>query len=158
MIVKNMKYEQDEEIIFKYDNFKRSIILLAYLGMIGFGFFLISLYHLFAIIFGYLLIIVGLFYFIDIFFLKYLIISNKCITKEWFLFGRIRIKNKDLIVSVSKRIWTGQIFFKNKNRSYFYNRLMIFEVFPIGNKGFKEIKEILIKEQIIKGDEYEWNI
>ncbi len=36
--------------------------------------------------------------------------------------------------------------------------LMIFEIFPIGNKGFEKLKNILINKKIIKGEEYEWNI
>lgn len=154
----NTEFYVNEKIIFEYDNFKRLVILVAYFIVMILGLLFISISQWFAIILGYLLFVVGIFYFIDILFFKCLIITNKSIIKEWVLFGKIEVKYENLSVIVAKRIWTGQVLFKNINRSYFYNRLMIFEIFPIGNKGFEKLKNILINKKIIKGEEYEWNI
>ncbi len=154
----NTEFYVNEKIIFEYDNFKRLVILVAYFIVMILGLLFISISQWFAIILGYLLFVVGIFYFIDILFFKCLIITNKSIIKEWVLFGKIEVKYENLSVIVAKRIWTGQVLFKNINRTYFYNRLMIFEIFPIGNKGFEKLKNILINKKIIKGEEYEWNI
>lgn len=154
----NIRSISNEKIVFEYDNFKRVLIILAYVFGIFLGLFLILIDNWFAKVVGILFVFFGLIIVIDMSLFKALIFKDDRIVKEWHYLGSNKIYFKDLTVSVSKRIWTGQILFKNRNRSYFYNRLMIFEVFPIGNKGFKLIKEKLIKEQIIKGDEYEWNI
>lgn len=146
-----------EEIRFEYDNLKRIIFGMVYLMMIVLGLFLVLIENWFAVIFGSLAVYMGTFRLLDIMFFKALIIDKNFLVKEWFVFGSKSIPTKDLKVTVAKRVWSGQIFFMAKNSSFFQNILMSFETFPIGNEGFRAIREILIKKNVIKGDEHEWN-
>lgn len=145
-----------EEIRFKYNNLKRIFIGMAFLIIVVLGLFLVFIENWFATIFGGLLIAIGTFRVLDIMFLKTLVINENFLVKEWFLFGNKSIAIKDLRANVVKRIWSGAIFFQTRNSSFFQRTIMSFETFPIGNEGFKMIREILIKKNVIKGDEYEW--
>jgi hypothetical protein len=146
-----------EQVVFKYNNFKRMIISFMYLFMILIGFFLILIENWFAVLFGILLIIIGLLSALDILFFKVLSLNDKHLIKEWFVFGKKKIGLNDLEVSVVKRVWTGTITFRDKKKKSFTQFFMNFETFPIGNDGFREIKKMLIEKKIIKGDEHEWN-
>jgi hypothetical protein len=157
-IVENDKKENSETlIVFRYDDFKRCLILIILLFSALLGSFLILIGHWFAILFGVLLVLVQTHSILDILFFKTLIFNDDSIVKEWFYFGKKKIKIEDLKVSVSKRLWTGTIVFSDKNKGYFSNTFMSFETFPIGNEGFRKIREILIEKNIIKGDENGWN-
>jgi hypothetical protein len=147
----------EEHISFKYNNFKRFLIIMAFCFICLLGGGLILIDNWFAIIIGILFITYGLIIIIDISLFKALIFRQDYIVKEWYFVGSNKIDFKDLEVGVVKRIWTGSIFFNDKNRSSFTRLIMQFEIFPIGNKGFDAIKKILIHKKIIKGDEYEWN-
>jgi hypothetical protein len=153
-----MDKESSEVIDFQYDSIKRILISMLFLTIIILGILLIMLNHnIFTVLFGLLMIVIGSVRLFDILFFKKLIINSDFLIKEWFLFGAKTINMKNLRVNVSKRMWTGTIFFNNVEATYFSNFLMRFEIFPIGNDGFRKIKNILIEKKIIKGDEYEWN-
>lgn len=47
--------------------------------------------------------------------------------------------------------------FIDTSKIFLYSRLMIIETFLFSNDDLKKIKEKLISNKIIKGDEYEWN-
>jgi hypothetical protein len=153
-----MDKESSEVIDFQYDSIKRILISMLFLTIIILGILLIMLNHnIFTVLFGLLMIVIGSVRLFDILFFKKLIINSDFLIKEWFLFGAKTINMKNLRVNVSKRMWTGTIFFNNVEATYFSNFLMRFEIFPIGNDSFRKIKNILIEKKIIKGDEYEWN-
>jgi len=142
---------------FMYDDEKRILIALAFLIMIVLGLGFIFLNQWFTLIFGGLLVFIGLFRFLDICFFKRLTIGKTRITKEWFYFGKRSIKLSDLQVGVAKRLWSGTIFFQHKDSIGLDRLTMQFEVFPIGNSGFNLIRNILIQKRIISGHELSWN-
>ena len=147
----------EEDITFEYNNFKRFLIVITFwfICLLGWGFILID--NWFAKIIGILFIIYGLITIVDILLFKALIFKQDYIIKEWHFVGSNKIYLKNLEVGVSKRIWTGLIFFSDTSRGSFTRLIMQFEIFPIGNKGFDEIKKLLIQKKVIKGDEYEWS-
>jgi len=142
---------------FVYDDEKRLIIAVAYLIMIVLGLGFVLLNQWVTIVFGVLLVAVGLFKLLDICFFKRLTIGNTRITKEWFYFGKRSIDLSDLQAGVAKQLWSGTIFFQHKNHFGIDKLIMQFEVFPIGNSKFRLIRQILIQKGIISGDELSWN-
>ena len=102
------------------------------------------------------LFVIVLFIFIDTLLFQELIVTKNEIIKRW-LIGHIEIKCSDLKVSLSKRLFTGEIMFIDTSKIFLHSRLMIIETFLFSNDDLKKIKEKLILNKIIKGDEYEWN-
>jgi hypothetical protein len=156
-IVEKDEKQCSEGIRFEYNNLKRIFISIAFSIIIILGLFFVFIENWFAALFGLLLIIIGFISMLDIIFFKVLIFYDEYLIKEWFVFGKKKIKFDNLEVSTSKRVLTGAIFFRDKRKNYFTQFFMNFEIFPIGNKGFREIRQILINKNIISGDENGWN-
>ena len=141
---------------FKCNLIKKTIILFVYsLFVFIFLFLSISTSGLITLLFCTLFVIV-LFIFIDTLLFQELIVTKNEIIKRW-LIGHIEIKCSDLKVSLSKRLFTGEIMFIDTSKIFLHSRLMIIETFLFSNDDLKKIKEKLISNKIIKGDEYEWN-
>ena len=141
---------------FKCNLIKKTIILFVYsLFVFIFLFLSISTSGLITLLFCTLFVIV-LFIFIDTLLFQELIVTKNEIIKRW-LIGHIEIKCSDLKVSLSKRLFTGEIMFIDTSKIFLHSRLMIIETFLFSNDALKKIKEKLISNKIIKGDEYEWN-
>lgn len=121
------------------------------------GYFYTLQEHILAIVFGYLVLVLGILYSFNILLFKSLIISNSSITKEWLFFGKRKIYISDLTISSAKRICFGQVHFKDKNLFYIFNYSTVIEIFPFGNNKFKEIKNALIENKAIESDDYNWN-
>ena len=146
----------NETASFKCNLIKKTIILFVYsLFVFIFLFLSISTSGLITLLFCTLFVIV-LFIFIDTLLFQELIVTKNEIIKRW-LIGHIEIKCSDLKVSLSKRLFTGEIIFIDTSKIFLHSRLMIIETFLFSNDDLKKIKEKLISNKIIKGDEYEWN-
>ena len=146
----------NETASFKCNLIKKTIILFVYsLFVFIFLFLSISTSGLITLLFCTLFVIV-LFIFIDTLLFQELIVTKNEIIKRW-LIGHIEIKCSDLKVSLSKRLFTGEIMFIDTSKTFLHSRLMIIETFLFSNDDLKKIKEKLISNKIIKGDEYEWN-
>ena len=146
----------NEMASFKCNLIKKTIILFVYsLFVFIFLFLSISTSGLITLLFCTLFVIV-LFIFIDTLLFQELIVTKNEIIKRW-LIGHIEIKCSDLKVSLSKRLFTGKIMFIDTSKIFLHSRLMIIETFLFSNDDLKKIKEKLISNKIIKGDEYEWN-
>lgn len=146
----------NETASFKCNLIKKTIILFVYsLFVFIFLFLSISTSGLITLLFCTLFVIV-LFIFIDTLLFQELIVTKNEIIKRW-LIGHIEIKCSDLKVSLSKRLFTGKIMFIGTSKIFLHSRLMIIETFLFSNDDLKKIKEKLISNKIIKGDEYEWN-
>ena len=146
----------NETASFKCNLIKKTIILFVYsLFVFIFLFLSISTSGLIALLFCTLFVIV-LFIFIDTLLFQELIVTKNELIKRW-LIGHIEIKCSDLKVSLSKRLFTGEIMFIDTSKIFLHSRLMIIETFLFSNDDLKKIKEKLISNKIIKGDEYEWN-
>ena len=146
----------NETASFKCNLIKKTIILFVYsLFVFIFLFLLISTSGLITLLFCTLFVIV-LFIFIDTLLFQELIVTKNEIIKRW-LIGHIEIKCSDLKVSLSKRLFTGKIIFIDTSKIFLHSRLMIIETFLFSNDNLKKIKEKLMSNKIIKGDEYEWN-
>ena len=146
----------NEMASFKCNLIKKTIILFVYsLFVFIFLFLSISTSGLITLLFCTLFVIV-LFIFIDTLLFQELIVTKNEIIKRWFI-GHIEIKCSDLKVSLSKRLFTGKIMFIDTSKIFLHSRLMIIETFLFSNDDLKKIKEKLISNKIIKGDEYEWN-
>lgn len=146
----------NETASFKCNLIKKTIILFVYsLFVFIFLFLSISTSGLITLLFCTLFVIV-LFIFIDTLLFQELIVTKNEIIKRW-LIGHIEIKCNDLKVSLSKRLFTGKIMFIDTSKIFLHSRLMIIETFLFSNDDLKKIKEKLISNKIIKGDEYEWN-
>lgn len=146
----------NEMASFKCNLIKKTIILFVYsLFVLIFLFLSISTSGLITLLFCTLFVIV-LFIFIDTLLFQELIVTKNEIIKRW-LIGHIEIKCSDLKVSLSKRLFTGKIMFIDTSKIFLHSRLMIIETFLFSNDDLKKIKEKLISNKIIKGDEYEWN-
>lgn len=147
----------NETASFKCNLIKKTIILFVYsLFVFIFLFLSISTSGLMTLLFCTLFVIV-LFIFIDTLLFQELIVTKNEIIKRW-LIGHIEIKCSDLKVSLSKRLFTGEIMFIDTSKIFLHSRLMIIETFLFSNDDLKKIKEKLISNKIIKGDEYEWNL
>ena len=147
---------REQPYIFEYDALKRFLIILVFFFMSFLGWFFILVNNWFTIVFGGMLLLVGLLNVVDAFLFKKLTINHDLLIKEWHFFGSKSIPLMSLKATVSKRLWSGTIFFRDRNISSWNGFLMNFETFPIGNNGFRKIKKILIDKKIITGDEYEW--
>ena len=146
----------NETASFKCNLIKKTIILFVYsLFVFIFLFLSISTSGLITLLFCTLFVIV-LFILIDTLLFQELIVTKNEIIKRW-LIGHIEIKCSDLKVSLSKRLFTGKIMFIDTSKIFLHSRLMIIETFLFSNDDLKKIKEKLISNKIIKGDEYEWN-
>ena len=146
----------NETASFKCNLIKKTIILFVYsLFVFIFLFLSISTSGLITLLFCTLFVIV-LFIFIDTLLFQELIVTKNEIIKRW-LIGHIEIKCSDLKVSLSKRLFTGKIMFIDTSKIFLHSRLMIIETFLFSNDDLKKIKEKLILNKIIKGDEYEWH-
>ena len=146
----------NETASFKCNLIKKTIILFVYsLFVFIFLFLSISTSGLITLLFCTLFVIV-LFIFIDTLLFQELIVTKNEIIKRWFI-GHIEIKCSDLKVSLSKRLFTGEIMFIDTSKIFLHSRLMIIETFLFSNDDLKKIKEKLMSNKIIKGDEYEWN-
>ena len=146
----------NETASFKCNLIKKTIILFVYsLFVFIFLFLSISTSGLITLLFCTLFVIV-LFIFIDTLLFQEIIVTKNEIIKRW-LIGHIEIKCSDLKVSLSKRLFTGKIMFIDTSKIFLHSRLMIIETFLFSNDDLKKIKEKLISNKIIKGDEYEWN-
>lgn len=146
----------NETASFKCNLIKKTIILFVYsLFVFIFLFLSISTSGLITLLFCTLFVIV-LFIFIDTLLFQELIVTKNEIIKRW-LIGHIEIKCSDLKVSLSKRLFTGKIMFIDTSKIFLHSRLMIIETFLFSNDDLKKIKEKLISNKIIKGDEYELN-
>ena len=146
----------NEMASFKCNLIKKTIRLFVYsLFVFIFLFLSISPSGLITLLFCTLFVIV-LFIFIDTLLFQELIVTKNEIIKRWFI-GHIEIKCSDLKVSLSKRLFTGEIMFIDTSKIFLHSRLMIIETFLFSNDDLKKIKEKLISNKIIKGDEYEWN-
>ena len=146
----------NETASFKCNLIKKTIILFVYsLFVFIFLFLSISTSGLITLLFCTLFVVV-LFIFIDTLLFQELIVTKNEIIKRW-LIGHIEIKCSDLKVSLSKRLFTGKIMFIDTSKIFLHSRLMIIETFLFSNDDLKKIKEKLISNKIIKGDEYEWN-
>ena len=146
----------NETASFKCNLIKKTIILFVYsLFVFIFLFLSTSTSGLITLLFCTLFVIV-LFIFIDTLLFQELIVTKNEIIKRW-LIGHIEIKCSDLKVSLSKRLFTGEIMFIDTSKIFLHSRLMIIETFLFSNDDLKKIKEKLISNKIIKGDEYEWN-
>ena len=146
----------NETASFKCNLIKKTIILFVYsLFVFIFLFLSLSTSGLITLLFCTLFVIV-LFIFIDTLLFQELIVTKNEIIKRW-LIGHIEIKCSDLKVSLSKRLFTGKIMFIDTSKIFLHSRLMIIETFLFSNDDLKKIKEKLISNKIIKGDEYEWN-
>ena len=146
----------NEMASFKCNLIKKTIILFVYsLFVFIFLFLSISTSGLITLLFSTLFVIV-LFIFIDTLLFQELIVTKNEIIKRW-LIGHIEIKCSDLKASLSKRLFTGEIMFIDTSKIFLHSRLMIIETFLFSNDDLKKIKEKLISNKIIKGDEYEWN-
>lgn len=146
----------NETASFKCNLIKKTIILFVYsLFVFIFLFLSISTSGLITLLFCTLFVIV-LFIFIDTLLFQELIVTKNEIIKRWFI-GHIEIKCSDLKVSLSKRLFTGKIMFIDTSKIFLHSRLMIIETFLFSNDDLKKIKEKLMSNKIIKGDEYEWN-
>ena len=146
----------NETASFKCNLIKKTIILFVYsLFVFIFLFLSISTSGLITLLFCTLFVIV-LFIFIDTLLFQELIVTKNEIIKRW-LIGHIEIKCSVLKVSLSKRLFTGKIMFIDTSKIFLHSRLMIIETFLFSNDDLKKIKEKLISNKIIKGDEYEWN-
>ena len=146
----------NETASFKCNLIKKTIILFVYsLFVFIFLFLSISTSGLITLLFCTLFVIV-LFIFIDTLLFQELIVTKNEIIKRW-LIGHIEIKCSDLKVSLSKRLFTGKIMFIDTSKIFLHSRLMIIETFLFSNDDLKKIKEKLISNKIIKGDEYEWS-
>lgn len=154
----NIIQENSKQInIYKYNNFKRFILSFVYILLIFLSYMFYLIPNWFASLFG----AIGMFFIsitlLDILLFKELTINDTSIKKRWFLFGGKEILLSNLKVGVTKRLWSGLIFFRKKNKFHLDGFLMNFEIFPIGNKNFNEIRNILINKKIITGAENEWN-
>nr|WP_321427198.1 hypothetical protein [uncultured Campylobacter sp.] len=146
----------NETASFKCNLIKKTIILFVYsLFVFIFLFLSISTSGLITLLFCTLFFIV-FFIFIDTLLFQELIVTKNEIIKRW-LIGHIEIKCSDLKVSLSKRLFTGEIMFIDTSKIFLHSRLMIIETFLFSNDDLKKIKEKLMSNKIIKGDEYEWN-
>ena len=148
----------EEEIIIKYNLYKRIFISIIFLFILYFGIVIILMHNMLTILFGLLFVLTSLLRLFDFIFFKKLILGSNYISKEWFLFGKLKINIIDIKVTSVHRIWTSNIFFKSLKFGFLKNIMMSIELYPVSSnkKKYIKIKEFLVLKQIIKGDEYEW--
>jgi len=146
--------------ILKYNPFMRLVVLLFFvLGvLIGTMFLLANGTNLFLQILGGAIIIYSVVMLFDVLLFVRMEIDNKEIKKRW-LFGTYVLKVYDTKVNKFsyKGITRGYIRFNSKS-NYFSSFIMTIHLLALDNyrEEFEKLKEVLKKNQLLKGDEYEW--
>lgn len=143
--------------VFQYDNGKRTLMIMLEVFFSLLGLFMMFFENIFLIIFGGIIFLIGLKQILELSLFKSLKFREKYLCKEWYFLKNIKIPYTDLRSGAAKRLWTGLISFKSKRITFFQEIMMDTEVFPIGNDGFRAIREILIEKKVIQGDENGWN-
>ncbi len=127
-------------------------LIMLYLGIIM---FLMGKGVFFLGIIGSIVIIYAIYSFIDILLFKRLKINSDNLIKEWHINTKICISLDELVVSKTNLSIGGIIDFKT-SRNNFISFLTKVYILPLGIENVKKLKEILIKNKVLKGDEYEW--
>ena len=139
----------NETASFKCNLIKKTIILFVYtLFVFIFLFLSISTSGLITLLFCTLFVIV-LFIFIDTLLFQELIVTKNEIIKRW-LIGHIEIKCSDLKVSLSKRLFTGEIMFIDTH--VHLNNPILYEKI---DQVINEAKEAKVTEFIVVGYDLE---
>jgi hypothetical protein len=143
--------------VVKYGYVKRLFSIGCFLLVCLSGTFFMFVNEVVIILFGMALILISLINIIDILFFKVLTIDSDYLTKEWYLFGKRTIKMSNLIAKARDRLWSGSIMFGDKDGSILRTFYMNFETFPAKDNGCERIKEVLIKNDVIKEDDIHWD-
>lgn len=144
--------------IAKYDHhLRRLFFILHCLLLLSAGIFCVYINLVITILLGIFLILAVMVNIIDVLFFKVLIIDDDCLTKEWYLFGKRSIKLSNLRARATNKLYENSITFSDKNKNILQNFYMTFETFLTKDNGYERIREILIKNSVIKGDDMHWN-
>lgn len=130
-------------------------LLLRISGILVGLFFLFGFQSYIVKIFAIIFIVFFILDFLNILFFKRLVFYTNFLLKESLL-KKSYLNYSILQAMVSKRFFGGILSFREKNNRL-KNLFFSIDLLPISNKDFKQIKTILIKKKVIKGDEYEWN-
>jgi len=144
-------------LIIEYNSIGRFGALMFRIIVIVFGLFLAILDNYYINIIGTILILLGVVSFIDILlFKKFSFYSKKKLQKEWYIFGYKEVSKSNLNIFKRNSYFGGKISFWNKQSTIFERIFFSIDILPISKETIKEIKNVLIKFELIKGDEYEW--
>ncbi len=149
--------DNNKEIILKYSILGRilslcSRIITLYMGIV---LLLMGMAKIWFGILGIVFIAYSICMFIDTLLFKELRITSDKLIKEWNNGKKIIISMDELVVSKSNFTIGGIISFKtNKNKLISF--LTKVYMLPLGDENIKKLKEILIINKVLKGDEFEW--
>lgn len=152
--------EQKFLLMIEYGCLKKILVLLFRLMAfcLGVGFILID--NVYAQVFGFFCILYGVVgFFRNIFFLK-MIFYDEYIETQWNVLGwRVAKSIMYSEVSVMKinGILGGSISFLKKKNNWQTMFFFTIDLLPLSKNQIENIKSILIKNNVIKGDEYVWS-
>jgi len=151
---------EEKLLIIEYDNSLRISFMIFRLLVLIFA-VLLLIYGskaYFNIIICIILIAYSIKGILDIGLFKRLTITNRRIIKEWYLYKKC-IKVEDLVVNRASSIYGKSLFFgSNKNKLVVYFFTIYLLSIRDRKKKMMELKEVLKKLKIIKGDENVWDI
>ncbi|QKF82392.1 hypothetical protein AEBR_1912 [Halarcobacter ebronensis] len=123
--------------------------------------FIIFYINLLMFIIGLMCCLLFTFVFLDTIFFKRVIFTKFNVIKYWSIFGKNyinKIKYKDLKIIHSKKGYVfGTLNFTEKKAGFFKRFCFFVSLTPLQDETIKQVKQILIEKEILKGDEYDWN-
>jgi hypothetical protein len=142
----------------KYDLLGRlwSFIFWTISMLIGGMFVFLGLMEKLLFLIGIFVFIFSLVKLIDVVFFEKMEFFENRIVKKWKLFGSNELEIKSLKTNKGNGIFGGTlVFWKDGSRM---KHIMLFglDLLPIASDDIVEIKNVLIKLNVIKGDENDW--
>ncbi len=152
--------EQKILLIIEYKFLKKILVLFFRLVAFGLGIGLIFIDNVYAQVFGSFIVTYGIIGFFRSIFFKKMIFYDEYIEAQWNVLGWRVVKNTMYSkVSVMKinGILGGSISFLEKKNNWQTMFFFTIDLLPLSKNQIENIKNILIKNNVIKGDEYVWS-
>lgn len=155
----NTAKQNYQKYIIEYSLFSQIIILVFRLFGVFLGYFFLLSDNIFLILIGVIFLSLGAMGFLlNIMFQRMIFYSDRLETK-WNIFG-FKFSKQLLYVNTevmrSNSVFGGTIMFWEKGLRWKTAYFFIIDLLPLNQEKLKNIKSILIKNKIIKGDENEW--
>lgn len=142
----------------KYDSVGRiwsSIFWIISMSLGGMFIFL-GMIEKFLLIIGLFVLPISFIKLIDVIFFKKMEFFEKRVVKTWRLFGSGELEILSLKANKGNGIFGGTLLFWKDGHRMKYILFFSLDLLPITNYQISEIKKVLIKLNVIKGDENDW--
>lgn len=152
--------EQKYLLIIEYSFVRKILVLFFRLIAFGLGISFILIDNVYVQIFGFFSILYGVIGFFRNIFFKKMIFYDEYIETRWNVLGWRVVKNimySKVSVMKINGILGGSISFLEKKNNWQTMFFFTIDLLPLSKDQIENIKNILIKNNVIKGDEYVWS-